>query len=481
MMDNHIITKKSTESNKNIILKTDENLNIKTINCEEIIKNFLKNISLDFNKNIRGIHDKENENDLRIVIKKTNEGLSNDIFFINVENEIKLFLKIFNNIIDRRFEEVIIKLNSQKGNCPKILDTDFENYRIEEFLENIQKLKREEILTNNFFEEILTPKIINFNLLLFKEKESYIKEKNVFSILNNAFCKAQKAFINFKLKFENWKINNIISFKKNESETKKYCNNTDGHLIHDIDLTNKDNFQAFSIDNYNLIESFLYDGKLFEILNEIFPKEFITEFSKDEINQNDNRSFENLIKIPLFFSHNDVHLYNFIYKEKVNIGMKDKIKDNLKEKTINLDNIMLIDYEYSCFNVIGFDIVNFFIECFFNLEYPEYPFYEKFEKDTKTIYEKFYYEKYLKYFFAFLTELKSNSSIECIFGLISEEKFIEIFSSYDYYCKICKLASIYWFYTAVQFLDFETNIKKTGFNYIDYSADRLGIYRNFFN
>ena len=63
---------------------------------------------------------------------------------------------------------------------------------------------------------------------------------------------------------------------------------------------------------------------------------------------------------------------------------------------------------------------------------------------------------------------------------IQEYKFIKIFANYFYYTKICRVASIFGFYTAAQFLDFESTINKTGFNYIDYSVERLGVYGKLF-
>lgn len=439
MIENEILSKvNSEETNENIILKRDEEGKLIKIDCEEIVKRYLNKNSINYSN---------------INIKKTNEGLSNYIFYVTIDDKLKLFLKIFNNQIDRKFEEKIITLNAEQGNCARILDTDYNIYRIEEFLENIQKLEKKEVLNENFV-AILTSKIIKFNFLLTNEFNKCTEEKNVFRILEKTFLNAQKSFKNFKDKFDDWKNNiefNIVSNNNNkDSASNKDC----------FEKT----FDSFKLQNYEKIEKYLSEGKLKEILSDIFPNDFLNKF-------NNKKNFS-LNDIPLFLSHNDVHLYNFLYRTN------DQDQRDSNERILNEENILLIDYEYACFNIIGFDFVNFFIECFFNLEFPDYPFYEQLEKSTKKIYDKSYYDKYVKFLYEFLKELTTKGfDIE----KFSHLNFVDLFGTYEYYCKICRLASIYWFYTALQFLDFDSNINKSGFNYIDYSIDRLSIYENFYN
>lgn len=485
--------KQNSELNDNIILKRNEEGNlIKALDCEEIIKNYLNKNSIKFNN---------------LKITKTNEGLSNYIYYVSVDNYLKLFLKIFNNKIDRKFEEKIISLNALQHNCARILDTDYEYYRIEEFLEYIQKLQRKEILTDKFFDVLLT-KIINFNFLLYNENnidtnndyntnhyggDSY-KEKNVFDILQQTFLNSQKSFAGFKKKFEQSKTTkNKFNFSIKENK-----------FFYKAESENEEKpFDAFALENYEKIELYLTEGKLSEILNEIFPNEFLNKIKNR--NSTCNEATVKVKDIPLFLSHNDVHLYNFLYK-KPNFNNKnesysyncnenfcerncsefnsncnnDNFKNNEQQIIFSEENIMLIDYEYACFNVIGFDVVNFFIECFFNLDFPQYPFYEKLESTTKKIYDKAYYDKYLK----FLNDFSKNAINKNLKFYYNEEfkkeNFFELFGSYEYYTKVCRLASIFWFYTALQFLDFESNVAKSGFNYVDYAADRLSVYENFY-
>lgn len=450
MIENEILDKVNSETNGNVILKRGEDGSLKTLDCAAIIKNFLTKNSISHSE---------------VEIKKTNEGLSNYIYYVSVDNTLKLFLKIFNNKIDRKFEEKIIRLNAEQGNCARILDSDYTYYRIEEFLENIQKLERKEILTEGFF-EILVSKIINFNLLLSNKEDqslNFTAEKNVFDILQQTFSNAHRSFEAFKHQFEEWKTkNNFYSIRVNDSEKNQIQPNRYFYK------SNEDQkpFDAFRIENYEKIEHYLAEGKLTEILNEIFPNHFLGKFGKAEENS--------LNQIPLLLSHNDVHQYNFLYKPISN-ALGDRNSEAIRNLT--KENVLLIDYEYACFNVIGFDIVNFFIESFFNLEFPEYPFYQKLENSTKNIYNKFYYEKFIK----FLNDLVTESAIKGpkIYEVLRAENFIQLLGNYQYYCKVCRLASIYWFYTALQFLDFDSNVNKSGFNYVDYSIDRLSIYENF--
>ena len=443
MIESKILLKENLDTNENIILKTDKEGKIITLDCEDIVKSYLKKKSINYSN---------------VNVKKTNEGLSNYIYYVIIDNHLKLFLKIFNNQIDRKFEEKIITLNAEQGNCAGILDTDCNYYRIEEFLENIKKLERKEIHTDRFF-EILISKIINFNFLLSKENKNhnYQQEKDVFGVMQQTFINAQKSFKNFKCKFEDWKnINEFYITKDNKSESAPNC----FYKLNNIEKP----FDAFDLKNYEKIEFYLAEGKLTEIFDGIFPKDFLSKLRQG--------SDIGLTDIPLFLSHNDVHLHNFLFKPNFhNEGIN-------KETNLNEENVLLIDYEYACFNVFGFDIVNFFIEGFFNLEFAEYPFYEKLEKSTKNIYDKIYYDKYLK----FLNEFSKEFTIKGIeIDDISKLEFIDLFGTYEYYIKICKLASIYWFYTALQFLDFDCNVSKIGFNYVDYSIDRLSIYESFYN
>ena len=64
--DEEIINSINLRNENNIVIKKDKE-NIKFLDCEEIIKNYLNRCLIKFNK---------------IEIKKTNEGLSNFIYFV---------------------------------------------------------------------------------------------------------------------------------------------------------------------------------------------------------------------------------------------------------------------------------------------------------------------------------------------------------------------------------------------------------------
>ena len=433
---------KNTKSNNNIVDCYEEEI----IDKEEIIRNYLIKINFSFKK---------------IEIWKLNEGLSNEIFFVCVDKKKKIFLKIFKNKIDRVFEDKIIKLVSSMGECAKILESDCKKYRIEEFIENISRISSEDLLTGEFL-KILGQKIVKFNSLILYNPEDY-KNKNIFLILKNVFFNSQEKFAEFKNKFKIWR----------ERKKDLYYNSIEIHdnklnLNSCVNVENKIISESFKMENLEKIELYLQDWKFEEILITIFPLDFIEEINssyknkKSEKNFQDEKFYSNFLtdKFPVILSHNDIHVSNLIYLKNQEKNFNEKIKFKFTP-----ENILLIDYEYGCFNILGFDIVNFFIECMFNLDKPEYPFYSMFCKTTKIIYEKIYYNKYLEFFELFVQE---------------NPRFnLEILKSEIYYRKICRFASIFWFYTALQFLDFESNINRLGFNYVDYAVDRLSVYENF--
>jgi hypothetical protein len=467
----------------NSIIDTKKNIETNQIS---VITNIIKN----YCDNNKIIHDD------RIKIIPTNEGLSNYIYHIIIENNSnsninlnqKFFFKFFNNKTDRKFEEKIISLNSkkEKKNCSQILDTDFQTYRLEKFMENIRKLKREEIYTKNF-EEICIEKLSEFNLDIFYDKENCIyNNKNVFNILKQNFFEAKKKFEYFENFFYEYCKNKIKEVEKIKKEKNHDIdiNTSNNNHIKDFIEKEKNNLN-FNIENFYKIKNFLEEKKFLEIFDEIFPKEFLNNFydenfevknknnnytnddtnkDKDNSKSINNIDFENFYKIPFVLSHNDVHINNFLVNTE---------QENFDSGKFTKENLMLIDYEYACFNIIGFDYVNLQIENFFDLEYSEYPFFSLLVENTKIIYEERYYEKYLNFMDIFLNKIANKKFFEYIL------QYKQIFLSKDYYDKVCRLASIFWFYTALKFLDFEDIIFRKGFNMLDYSIMRLSIYENF--
>lgn len=399
-----------------------------------IIKNYCTNKKINF-QNIK--------------VVPTNEGLSNFIYHIFIDENSKpnFFFKFYNNKTDRKFEGKIIEINSKlKKNCSEILETDYETYRIENFLEKIRKLNREEIYTKNF-EEKCIEKISEFNTDLVYDEKIYQK-KNIFEILKNNFSESKEIFEKFQ--------NNFYNFSSKKAKEKNL-------EIEDFIEKEKNNFN-FKFENFNKIKNFLEEKKFEEILEEIFPADFLEKFSEE--NSNSENYLEKLFNFPLVLSHNDVHIYNFL------VNTESENFENFEKFT--KENLMLIDYEYACFNIIGFDYVNFQIENFYDLEFAEYPYFSLLVENTKIIYDEKYYEKYLHFFDIFLRKVSDEKKFENFF------KFKEIFLSRDYYNRVCRLASIFWFYTALKFLDFDDIVYKKGFNILDYSIERLNVYENYF-
>jgi len=134
------------------------------------------------------------------------------------------------------------------------------------------------------------------------------------------------------------------------------------------------------------------------------------------------------------------------------------------------DDLLLIDYEYSCYNFFGFDIINYFIESFFNLSYPEYPFYCLNEKDFSKIFDdKSYFNCYLDYVYIFLkSDILSNNE---------KEYYSDIIKSKEYYIRIICVGSLFWSLVAFASIDIEGIYNKKSFDFIEYSFSRLEFYR----
>ena len=334
-------------------------------NAKMIINNFIVKNKINVNK---------------IFLTKINTGISNYIFKFQLDDK-SYFLKIFGilkefGLVDRIFETVLINLNSKI--CPLLIETDYENYRIEEYIENVL-IPDIYILYNDEFIKKLIFMIINFNTsLLYKPNEYFLN----FSIYN----RIQKLLIISKDKLKIIKNNDILG------------------------LSNKIEIIEFYLENFNNI---LLDFKFYD---------------------------------QLILSHNDIHKYNLVVN-KFN------------------ELVMLIDYEYACFNFIGFDIVNYFIETFFDLEVKEYPFY----KVENNLNELIINEKYFSLYLLYLDELN---------------KFIfipENLREKKYYLNIVSFCSLFWFLTALIFLNYDDILSKKGINFLDYSLDRLSIYKLIIN
>ena len=343
---------------------------------------------------IQDYFNKNQKDSTKVNLEKIKHGLSNSIYKASVNDKAVLF-KVYGQlkeigIINRKFEDLLIKINSEKKRIPSTLETDYKNYVISEYWPNLKHLKDEELLEENFLKDLIE-KIIDFELSLNEEKtlKEEFKSQDVNSYLKEVLQKAKTKFQEFNSKFESWKTKNPNS---------------------EI---------SFKVENLAIIDKYLqnFDDIFNNFKNDLKSKDFI-------------------------LSHNDIH------------------KDNL---LIFENDLKIFDYEYSCYNFIGTDIINYLIEGFFDLNLKEYPFY-KVKGDPKEILND---EKNLIAYQKFIERLELRSN-----GVLSLK---DLSTSKSHFKAVVGIMCLFWFSTALLFLDFDSNIDKTGFNYIDYAVDRLYI------
>jgi thiamine kinase-like enzyme len=333
---------------------------------KEIIKNYLLQNHIKFNN---------------IEIKPLSKGLSNLLYEVNVDDRL-YFLKIFGtlknyNIINRKFENLLLFENSKQKLCPKIYDSDNETYRIEEYISDINTPSDSELF-NNILADSLLEKLIIFQKSLNDSEAKEYADHNVFNLLQKVHSHAKRYFYD----------------------------SIDGKHI-PLNFTSK-------------IKSYL--------------DEFDTKLNSLRLGTS-----------RLILSHNDLHMGN------IAINSEGKV-------------IRIFDYEYACFNVIGFDIANYCIESFFDLEYPRYPYYRLKGHIDNLVKDEKYYLLFLKY----ITMLKD-------LEYVSDDESRQ-FQTKEYYFRVLGLCSQFWFYMSLMFIDYDGYANKQGFSYIDYSLDRISIY-----
>lgn len=337
----------------------------------------------------------KNQKDLpQVNLEKIKFGLSNTIYKASV-NDTTVIFKVYGKLkeiglINRKFEDHLIKINSEKGDIPKTLETDFKNYAISEFWPNVEHIKEVEIENSEFLEKLIE-KIIDFELSLSLNSSSdsnlNFSNYDVILYLNETSKIAKVKFDEFNSKFQNWR-------KENPKEQ-----------------------ISFKEENLSIIEKHLVNFD--ELLKKLI---------------------ENLQTNNFILSHNDIH------------------KDNIVKKR---NDLKIFDYEYACFNYIGADIINLFIEGYFDLNINSYPFYKVKGDVSEVLKDDKYFEMYLKYIESLA--VKSQGKLKLENSL--KDKL--------YFKNVARLMCLFWLNSALLFLDFESNINRTGFNYIDYAVDRL--------
>jgi thiamine kinase-like enzyme len=219
----------------------------------------------------------------------------------------------------------------------------------------------------------------------------------------------------------------------------------------------------FSLTNIEFDNKCLQENSVFDFLSKIHKigKDKLYDFisNLDNKNQIDQKiltvkycldNFPNYIdkldldSYKLILTHNDIHKGNIIVDQ-------------------HNDVTGIIDYEYACYNLIGFDIINYLIESFFDLDYPVYPFYK-----CKNIDPLFYDNKFFSIYLLYLDKLRKKDFIS--------HKEYDSLKDKNYYLKVLSLCSLFWFASSTIFINYNESNNYQKFNYIDYSLDRISIY-----
>lgn len=341
----------------------------------------------------------------------------------------KIFFKIFGRIsvlVDRKLETFIMQQLYELGVGPKIYETDMKTYRIEEYIDNCVVLERELMLN-----EQVHNKVINLFCCLsafgdFKFYFDYINEqpkKIFFEKLKN---ETNTNFVNFTLnKMRPLGLKSFYKFKE------KFMN--------DLSRLNEDSKNIDSISRKSHVD-----------LTTLFRMEYLLE------------NLEQLLyqicpeQVILVINHNDAHPLNILHDP-----------ENKK--------IVLCDFEYSTYNILGFDIANYLSESLFLLQADEFPFYQYFSKrNNEELNEDKYYNIYLRFFDKF-EEANEKSFIE-FYGF---KKIIENCKTKDYYYRLIGLSGLFWFVFSVIYLDYDSYKNKSGYDYFNFAMDRVSPYDKF--
>lgn len=116
-----------------------------------------------------GISMKNRYEETYLKIESIPLGLSNNLYKVEVNDQVKYFMKVFGSsslrdIINRDCEEYIMNYLWEKGQSAKIYESDRKTYRIEEFLDSISNVPRN-LLHDSEIEQIILNRILEINLI----------------------------------------------------------------------------------------------------------------------------------------------------------------------------------------------------------------------------------------------------------------------------------------------------------------------------
>jgi thiamine kinase-like enzyme len=367
-------------------------------------------------------------NELDISLEKLN-GLSNDIYLVRIHNKStnemlhEIIYRQFGEIsdlVDRDLETSIIDKLSEKGLTPKIYETDGKTYRIEEYITNCECLSKSFLKEDDVIEKII-------QILI-----SYTMITGVYSYLvrSENFSKEYKIDIDPE-------INSVYS-----SKIKRIEGNMFDKCMKDMLIRAKDNFEKFS-KKFKIKYKKLVDQEIFakyekvknyiknydEIFSKIFPKNGL-----------------------LVLNHNDVHRLNLLFTDE--------------------KNIIILDHEYSCLNLIGIDIVNYLIESNFDYTNNISPPYYDFTPDEID------FENYFEIFKNFLNKFElANPSV-----LLEERNKIKLekMKTFKYFLRLVCVISLFWVLFSVIYLDYDMFCSQKTFSYFQHAMDRIFIFEKAF-
>lgn len=362
---------------------------------KEIINDFLIK-----NKNEYNIED---INKINISFEKLGGGMNKN-FLITIGNKennknIKFFFRAFGKLMndgsfDRKKEAEIIKKLGKMGYGPKLLDFDYKNerYRIDEYLDNTQNLPGNKILDQS---------VIN-NLIIIINEYSKVSDIYHYEIIEENSKKSIKL---------SQTGNNPFQITKNI-----YHN-----LINNIYNKAKNNFEKYYTDynEINIKDNYLND----ENINKI--KDMLNEFINLLISFFNKKGF-------FVLNHHDLHGLNVLL-----------FKDTNK--------IFIIDNEFSCLSLIGFDIVWYMIMSLFQYD-PNYEYYPHLMDYNK------FYQIYLQYMDCFT---KSNED------WINKEQeridYIKYIKKEKYFCELLCVSTLFAYIISLLDLNFKKeNILRNG-------------------
>jgi hypothetical protein len=354
-------------------------------------------------------------------------GISNTIYMIKISlrddsNKTNLsieriFFKIFGRIsvlVNRELETFIMTKLHSLSMGPKIYETDLKTYRVEEFVENCDVMSREMMLS-----DLVLPKVTKIFSCIngfgdFHYYFDYVGDDSKFIFFNKLKQDEKTNFVNFTVnKMLPLGLESLKKFRE------KFYQDKERDLV-------------------------LFDDNKFAKMDQILTnfEDYFYDVCPDQ---------------GLFvLNHNDAHPLNIL-------------------KSQTFEQIYLCDFEYSSYNLIGFDIANYIIESFFLLTAENFPFYQTFtQKNFCELAEDKYYNIYLDFFEVFEKEHSSDFR-----KFNSFSKLLEKCKTRDYFYRVMGMSSLMWFVFAVIYLDYDSIKSKNAYDYFNFAYDRLDVYNGF--